>query len=331
MSVDGNDMAVREFLGQVVLLVESGSAGEAVPAALRPARVFLEAGLCAVRSQPLPWIQYDLTIVEERRRELYVSLLEFVSGGLPGGMANFFLMHKPPGIRLRFEATPGGRTRESVDEWLQAVQAAGCVLEARNAVYEPEHVLFGGHESMPSVHRIFTLDSLVWLAYHAQATTGPVPAWRLSLRMIRSLLDGLGIDDLEDLGLWDHLVRDAGRGFRREPPGNWHKVADEIRRAWYDTSDKVGREADLADVSALLSDYERRLPHACEQWTDTYFRSPDARIGRVAAAVPLVAFHWNRARLSPAWQIALSEALRMGPGEIRSDDPVRLRNSGDES
>jgi thiopeptide-type bacteriocin biosynthesis protein len=182
---------------------------------------FLRAGLDALEAdrQATSWIQVGLGRPPDAslQRSL-ISHVEDLAGRLlaDGTATNFFFMHKAPGLRLRFEAPTDGRddlerlVYEHVDRW----RLAGVVTGSEAGRYEPEVALFGGIDSMPYVHGLFTLDSMLWLRMHA-GSSAPAeaadPRWLVSLATIRALFDGLGIEGSEDIGVWGHVRDKAGR------------------------------------------------------------------------------------------------------------------------
>ena len=185
---------------------------------------FLSAGIAALRkmSSGLVWLQYGLVLGPERRAELYAKLDGIACELLAEkDISEFFFMHKPPGMRVRFETAGPHRSRlEAVlQNRLRALSREGLIEQWHPAVYEPEAYLFGGPVSMRSVHRLFTADSLAWLGYHklAQDDTSdqlPGPVWAMSLVMVRVLFDVLDIVGWEDRDVWDRLRWQLGRQLR---------------------------------------------------------------------------------------------------------------------
>jgi thiopeptide-type bacteriocin biosynthesis protein len=225
---------------------------------------------------------------------------------------NFFFMHKPPGLRLRFQssAEPAALrerlTREAVD-W----QTRGLIRAHGPAVYEPECRLFGGAQSMEYVHVLFTIDSLFWAAYHARSrrtAQTPTGAWTASLRLLRSAFDGLGILGWEDLGVWDTVLDDTGRRLNLDLAATqgYGELAALMRRAWAHTARGQLGEAEQDPQLQACAELVRAQ---AVRWKSGYFESPDARIGPRRAAAYLTIFHWNRAGFSPTQQGLVAEAL----------------------
>jgi lantibiotic biosynthesis dehydratase-like protein len=151
-------------------------------------REFVAAGLAALdRSRAADtrrtrWVRVGVTPAAGADARLYGRLEEVACELLgTGAAADFFFVHKAPGLRIRFalhgDAATAARLRELVyaraEEWLRD----GLVAHTEAGVYEPEEHLFGGPVSMRSVHRLFTVDSLAWLGFHASDEKS-LPAWR---------------------------------------------------------------------------------------------------------------------------------------------------------
>ncbi len=240
---------------------------------------FLAGGLAALRDGDAPtWTQLGLS---RPKPGIYGELADAVREMLAGDrITDFFFMHKPPGLRVRFAAGPGLESwaRAEVNRLARRWQRQGLIDGIVPGVYEPEAVLFGGPSAMPHVHRLFTADSLTWLDHHARPEQ---PAWLVSMRLLRSVFGGLGL----------------------------------CCQAWSRVRDTCGREVSFRDDSVAVACSELR-----GVWETTRSpAAPVARSWRVAveragvdpadAAAYYVIFHWNRARLSPARQALITEAL----------------------
>lgn len=239
------------------------------------------------------WQQFGLTPNPERRGELYPAL-EPVARQADA----FFFMHKPPGMRVRFQ---GPDVREHLDAW----RDEGLLADWRHGVYEPESHLFGGPASMRSVHRVFTADSLAWLGYHAAERPGP--AWAMSLLLLRSLLSALRIVDWEDLDVWDrvHTHRPLAPAAAKDP--RFHRLADELRTAW--SSPAVLAAKLSPSATDLAEEYGKAVAEEGPRWFDEYFESGSALLGPRAVASYVILFHWNRAGLPSRHQALLAGAL----------------------
>jgi thiopeptide-type bacteriocin biosynthesis protein len=229
-------------------------------------------------------------------------------------VSNFFFMHKPPGLRARFETT-GRDQRELEDDLynrLATWQDDGVIEGVEPGVYEPENHLFGGSVSMRSVHQLFTIDSLAWLDYHAHAAVEnhlASPAWLLSLVMLRALFSGLGITDWEDLDVWDRVRRRTGRSLPDEAFGEarFASVAEAIRSEWSLQQELIDRLSPR--VRAIADVYRRAVIPVTTRWRSEYFATRHTYVGPREAATYLTIFHWNRAALSLTRQALLTESL----------------------
>src|SRR5262249_50748424 len=134
--------------------------------------IFLSAGLEALQSRTSQarWIQVNVGVAPTAYAQFCKSLVDMTRDLLQRPAAsNFFFMHKHPGMRLRFETSPQSYTAvdRELNDSLEAWRKLGMVERIVPGIYEPETTIFGGPRSMMSVHRLFTIDSLAWLDYHA--------------------------------------------------------------------------------------------------------------------------------------------------------------------
>ncbi|MGW2086659.1 thiopeptide-type bacteriocin biosynthesis protein [Streptomyces sp. NPDC001880] len=268
-----------------------------------------------VKHPEASWVQVNLAPQPPSWPRLYEWLARTARDLLGARTARaFFFMHKPPGLRVRFQAYGAGGTvplrAELMDRAEEFGELAGPPV---CAVYEPESYLFGGPGSMPGVHEVFTADSLAWLDHHARRPGdggGQAPAdWRLSLFLLREMFDGLHIAGWEHRGVWDAVRTDTGRAL---PEGlqdaGLRRAAQGIRAQW---------ERPRAQLLAALpepwrADQERHgeaVRRAADHWRTCYFESGDAVRGPRRAAAYAVIFHWNRGRFSHARQSLITEAL----------------------
>lgn len=250
------------------------------------------------------WVQVGIATAG---RPPYAELAPVVREWLADGVvSDFFFMHKPPGLRVRFAVAPGrapwvrDRLRELTGRW----RAAGLVTGARLGVYEPEEQLFGGPVSMRHVHRLFTVDATTWLDFHAAGSGAP--AWALSLAMLRPVFAGLHIAGWEQCDTWGRVAR-AGREL---PPGGPVDtgVADVALRRWWNRP--VELAAALPVPARRLADrHANRVAPLLRDWRRGYFDTEDAVLGPRQACAFYTVFHWNRAALSYGRQVLIAGAL----------------------
>lgn len=299
--LDGGPVPLARFLAECAAAV---AAPEGAPGPTGAHRVFLSAGIAALRAaREQEWAQFNVAVCPERAAELYAELASAVRGLRGDGtVREFFFMHKPPGLRLRFAAAPGRgeRAGAEVDRLLRRWCARGLVEGARPAVYEPEAHLFGGPASMRHAHRLFTVDSLAWLDFHADP--GGAPAWALSLAMLRPVFDGLRVLGWEDRDVWAR-VADAGR---RMDAGrvDTAAAAARLRRWWADPAAALPEGA-----RALAERHAEQARPLLERWWAECFDAGLSRLGPRQVAAHYVVFHWNRAALSRGRQVLLTAAL----------------------
>ncbi|MET7318706.1 thiopeptide-type bacteriocin biosynthesis protein [Streptomyces thermoviolaceus] len=304
------DDARTEPLGSVPLTAQD----DGYPAARR---LFLAAGLEALRAHARQdgWVQLDVPCPAPRpERRLYERLLGTAEELLASGRAgDFFFMHKPPGLRIRFRAADRSRVPELCEVLLGrlAPPRHGPAWERPvPRVYEPETYLFGGPRAMSFVHTLFTADSLAWLRVHTAAAGEPAPpAWRVSLMLLRAVCDALGVVGWEHRGVWQAVWEETGRGLSRglHSP-DLRRAAAGIRRYW-----ESGREDRLDALPKawrdVMEEHLRAVESAARQWHTGCFASGEATLGPRRAAARHAVFHWNRGGLSTARQCLLTEAL----------------------
>ena len=239
---------------------------------------FVAGGRAALHGGPSgpAWIQFGLSFSLKEPKRVHALLAELARTWVARPeVTNFFFMHKPPGIRLRFECDPADRLElaAQLHEILTGWRAAGAITGFTAGVYEPEAHLFGGPASMHSVHRLFTADSLAWLGYHARSGS-PDPAWALSLVMIRSLMRALGVAGWEDRDVWDRVRRQAFRQLPEITPG-FARAAHALREAW-----SAGATALLCpSLAELTADHAAAIRPVTEAWRTGYFESGQAYVG----------------------------------------------------
>lgn len=262
------------------------------------------------------WVQLGLEhAAGPQPIEIYARLSTLAQMLLDRGrIEGFFFMHKPPGMRVRFQLGAADRssTTAMIRAELEAAVAAGCLASVQPGIYEPETRLFGGPRSMEHVHRLFTHDALMWLRFHALASEDRAlaeHAWSLSLVVLRSLFTALGITDWEDVDVWDRVRSRAGRSFPAEVRARIEldRIARELQQAWA-SPDRL-----LAELPEPLGDlaraYQPLVADEAARWRQRYFASGQACLGPRAAAALFVIFHWNRGGISSTRQALLTESL----------------------
>lgn len=281
-------------------------------------QTFIEAGVRALETKAgiSNWAQFGLAVDSHHLcPEFYARVAVIARQSLEAGsITNFFFMHKPPGMRVRFEINGAAPRDKAADlhRQLLACQTDGLLKEVSQAVYEPETHLFGGPLSMRFVHESFTIDSLAWLDYHAAPASSLVrglPEWALSLAMLSPLFVGLGMHDFEDINVWDTIRNKLGRRLRDDArsQADFVSIASEIRQLWQDPQALL---RDLPpEAQKMTEQYRRSIIPVAAHWVSDYFSTEKAEIGPRAAAGLWTIFHWNRGALQPVRQALLAEAL----------------------
>jgi thiopeptide-type bacteriocin biosynthesis protein len=316
-------LSLAEFLRRCASSLEHEGLAPASSEFLHLRDTFLKAGLTrlsASTSQP-SWLQLGLDIGDGARLAALYPLVRNVARELLSSskVTDFFFMHKPPGLRLRFElAEPDApETAEGIQMRVDAWVEAGLARSTLPAVYEPESHLFGGAVSMRSVHRLFTHDSLAWLDYHVLTLPEfepPGPAWALSLLMLEALFSALGIGGWEHIDVWDRVRAKTGRALPDKDlvHGEFQAVAAAIRAGWLEPDKLLDQLSPGAQ--GIVERYRSAVRLEAEKWCRNYFWTKEAYIGPREAAAFFTIFHWNRARLPLLRQSLLTEALAAREG-----------------
>ncbi|MFJ8584535.1 thiopeptide-type bacteriocin biosynthesis protein [Streptomyces sp. NPDC093595] len=282
-------------------------------------RAFLAAGLQALRDDvpEAGWVQLSVAPEASAWPRLYGRLAETADDLVGTGLArDFFFMHKPPGLRVRFHASEpsrAGELRAALTRHFERRREEAGWARPYAGVYEPETYLFGGPRSMPYVHRLFTADARAWLDVHTAAPASPAPPeWRVSLMLLRTVFDALGIVGWEHRGVWQVVREETGRRLAGGLLGEARQRAADGIRAYFEQPSDAQLDAlpkEWRDVLRVHRDAARR---AADRWRAGYFESGGATVGPRRAAAHYVIFHWNRGRLSAARQCLITEALADG-------------------
>ncbi|WP_318199692.1 thiopeptide-type bacteriocin biosynthesis protein [Streptomyces sp. SCL15-4] len=276
-------------------------------------RTFLAAGLDALRAHApeAGWVQLGLDTTPSPPYDRLAAAARELLG--TGQARDFFFMHKPPGLRVRFRAAEPARTpelRAALLRHLEPRRTEDTRARPVAGVYEPETYLFGGPRSMPWVHALFTADSRAWLDVHTAVAGAPAPVgWRVSLALLHAVFDGLDIVGWEHRGVWQVVREETGR---RLPGGlgdpDLRRAAAGIRAYW-DQSPEDRLQALPKAWRDVVGEHLAAVGRAAERWRTHYFASGDATVGPRRAAAHHVIFHWNRGALPTARQCLLTEAL----------------------
>lgn len=317
--VGNREISLTDFLIGY-LTIAGDSNGEKDSELAQARQVFLAAGLAALSEVHggREWAQLGLGLDTPAGPRLYGQLADAARALLDDGTAvNFFFMHKPPGLRVRFQAAAG--RRDELRARMVTLVERLPVREVRPAVYEPEASLFGGSTSMEFVHQLFTADALGWLEVHRDRVGDPAPAWAVSLLLLRAVFDGLGIVGWEDRGVWDLVRRDVGRRLSaaaRQVSGLDQAAAGLVAH-W--AAPARNRELLPEWAQAVVDRHRERALLIGARWRAGYFETDEARVGPRRCAAYYTVFHWNRARLSGVRQCLIAESLAFQAGQDRDE------------
>jgi thiopeptide-type bacteriocin biosynthesis protein len=276
---------------------------------------FVAGGLNALRRHPGAghWLQYGLTFSNEKLQRLYKHLYVMVNQLVKeNSIGNFFYMHKPPGLRIRFYLTQPNNDQQQVIERMLRNWVDQKIIEGfRPGVYEAEAHLFGGEESMNYVHSLFTIDSLTLLNYQLipQNRKRRTPDWLLSLVMLHDLFSELGISGWEHIDVWERIRE---KMFRTIPPSlfetpDFQELVKEIHHKWKNRQ-QLFQELSPA-LKKIAGDFKTKIAPVVAVWRSHYFETSRAYIGVREAAAFFTIFHWNRAGISFPRQSIITEAL----------------------
>lgn len=251
------------------------------------------------------WLQLDFGIASETPAT-YERLHETSLLARDHGAESIFFMRKPPGLRLRLRLTSSGRVDVAriVGESLERIVDDGLIGPPTVGCYEPEEFVFGGPGNMRVAHRIFELDSTMWLQYLAECGV-PAPNDRLSLTALASLavLRAYDVDPLEELDVWNKVSTWCGRKL----PGVDAQVAKQIDAfAGFVESLRRGLGAPPALTGPLdlftqgMAEIAQALPSP---------GSAGATTGQRTFLALTTIFGWNRAGLTLPLQVVLTTAL----------------------
>ena len=303
--VNGRQVSVLDFL---TALLHGRYSSDTITA--EHGRRFVMGGIAALeRAESVDaWAQWGIVPARHAWPEVYGRLADLAEELLADAVIdNFFFTHKPPALRVCCQTDPARRAdlarllRARVTSW----QRDGVVSHLTPGVYEPEQHLFGGAASMAHVHRLFTVDTLAWLAF--LRTPAPGPSWAYSLVLLRSLMTGVGIVDREDLDVWARIQRQTGRLRPGMDADKVDAVTAAVRTAW---TDPHRADTRLSPAIAELADsYGARLGELAGRWREDYFQGGGATIGPREAVAFYTICHWNRGHLTMAVQSLVTAAL----------------------
>ena len=159
-------------------------------------------------SRPHEWLQVDCSLFHEAPAKPYIPwarLLDAVEAWRAGGLIDrFWFVRKPPGLRLRFQASSRAAAFQSeLSTWLLDAEQRNDIRGFRFTVYEPETHRFGGVVGMDLAHTLFDAAATLPLQFHANGAA-PLRGLEVSIATTTNLL-GRCLDDTAEA--WDVWCR----------------------------------------------------------------------------------------------------------------------------
>jgi thiopeptide-type bacteriocin biosynthesis protein len=256
------------------------------------------------------WVQIGLAPSHGRPGALFGALSELVAEWRDRRLVDdFFFMNKPPGLRARFQPVPGQTAfvRAALRRLVRSWCTGGLVVDVAPGIYEPEEDRFGGPGPMAHAHRMFTVDAMTWLEFHARQRV--TPAWALSLAMLRPVLDAMGVGREREQAIW---ARVAAAGRLLPPEVRASDTVTAGLASWWRGPGVLPEE----ETRGLAAVHAARVAPLAAAWA-TSLADDDFD----DAVAWYVVFHWNRAALSFGRQALLTEALSKAPFESPSESP----------
>lgn len=278
---------------------------------------FIAAGVERVRGllRPHAWIQLDLSFTgpDQGRRfsaspRLRAAVERWRASGL---VSQFWFMHKPPGMRLRFlipDADP--RAEAEILAFMQEAEHDDLIDNHAFGMYDEELHQFGGETGLDLFHRFSTYDSLCVLRFREHEASGAatIDPTVLSLLALCDLFGRVTGDPWEQWDLWCEL-RITGRLFDADTP-----IPPELRAGLDDNRELLEaivfeREAIIAGLEPVEAAIVAAYSRGNQELADGLAKAVGARALSFAPRKLLpfyVVFHWNRMGLSIDDQISLA-------------------------
>jgi thiopeptide-type bacteriocin biosynthesis protein len=230
----------------------------------------------------------------------------------------FYVMRKPPGLRLRLGAPSlDPAVRRDFESLLRREQAAGRITGFEYGLYEAEVHQFGGEAGMDLAHEFFTYDTTALLQLRRLRARDHVEenAEVLSLLVINDLFAGVCDDAWERWDAWRNLGRLAGRGFRDDIPARLRGRLDD---------DFAENREILALIAFRPAEALQSLAAPVRTIVERCLSNNARLIERLRQAVReqsllfgprsilpfFVIFHWNRWGFSDIEQCFLSDSMQ---------------------
>jgi thiopeptide-type bacteriocin biosynthesis protein len=163
------------------------------------------------------WVQLNIGLVRsnngsaiDRARQLFDRIEPLAAKWRADGWLDcYFLMRKPPDVRLRFYSIDQESILQSaLSNTMEMLLVQGIISKFFFSDYQPETIRFGGIEAMKIVHDYFDLDTHNWLALDRltrqnQRTIDPD---LLLPSLFQDLFDRVLGSEISVLKTWHHLA-----------------------------------------------------------------------------------------------------------------------------
>ncbi len=163
------------------------------------------------------WVQLNVGLVRSKNgsaidsaRQLFTQIEPLVVKWRKWGCLDcYFLMRKPPDVRLRFFSIGQELIiRSALSSAMKLLLVRGIISEFFFSEYQPETIRFGGIEAMNIIHDYFDLDTHNWLALDrlAQKNQRMIDPDLLLPSLFQDLFDRVLGDKISVLKTWYHLA-----------------------------------------------------------------------------------------------------------------------------
>ena len=208
-----------------------------------------------------------------------------------------------PALRVRIQ-TPTASARETTHLLLSCLEKRG--LEATLPRYEPELLLFGGHDGIEIAHRLFAIDSMFLVSWlrSTEARNLPVVPPGLSFALVMHLARGAGLDLFEQWDLFDRLAAKRTAGPEQNATeASCIRIVKQLLAAPAESLLPIFSDP----LRVLVKKHLDNLQNVGMQIAQAYFGGR-LDCGLREFLVPVVLFHWNRIGLAASAQGGFARA-----------------------
>jgi thiopeptide-type bacteriocin biosynthesis protein len=163
------------------------------------------------------WVQLNVGLVRSHSgsainhaRKLFDQIEPLaVKWRADGWLDCYFLMRKPPDVRLRFYSIDRASILQSaLSNTMEMLLVRGIISEFFFSDYQPEMIRFGGIEAMKIVHDYFDLDTHNWIALDRLTCQNQrkIDPDLLLPSLFQDLFDRVLGSEISVLKTWHHLA-----------------------------------------------------------------------------------------------------------------------------